>query len=80
MVANEVYGDGDGDSYSIPEKAEQKYPNLGSTLNQLVARVEARESSAEEAAKEAPVHQGSADGGNHLSVGSCGRGGDFPGG
>ena len=60
LIANEVYGDGDDDPYSIPEKAEQKYPNLGSSLNQMVARVETRESSAEEAAKEAPVHQGSA--------------------
>ena len=60
LIANEVYGDGDDDPYSIPEKAELKYPNLGSTLNQLVARVETRESSAEEVAKEAPVHQGPA--------------------
>ena len=60
LIANEVYGDGDDNPYSIPEKAELKYPNLGSTLNQMVARVETRESSAEEAAKEAPVHQGPA--------------------
>ena len=60
LIANEVSGDGDDDPYSIPEKSELKYPNLGSTLDRLVARVETRESSAEEAAKEAPVHQGSA--------------------
>ncbi len=35
-----VYGDGDDKQYSIPEKTELKYPNLGSALNQLVARVE----------------------------------------
>ena len=34
-----------------------KYPNLGSTLNQLVTSVEDGESSAEDAAEEAPVHR-----------------------
>ena len=43
--------------YPIPEKAELKYPNLGSALDQMVAGVENGESTAREAAKEAPVRQ-----------------------
>ena len=43
VIANEVYGDGDGELATPSRKRpEQKYPNLGSSLNQLVARVEAR--------------------------------------
>ena len=60
MVIPSASADDGDEPLPIPEKAEQKYPNLGSSLNQMVARVETRESSAEEAAKEAPVHQGSA--------------------
>ena len=51
--------DGDDDQYTIPEKSDLKYPNLGYMLNQLVLRVEAGESLAEEAAGDSPVHQGS---------------------
>ena len=36
----DVSSNGGGDQFPIPEKAELKYPNLGSALNQLVARVE----------------------------------------
>ena len=48
---------GDGNRFTPPEKAELKYPNLGSMLNQMAARVEAGEASAEDAAGDAPVHQ-----------------------
>ena len=41
--------------YPIPEKAELTYPNLGSALDQMVAGVENGESTAREAAQEAPV-------------------------
>ena len=53
-----VYGDGDDKQFTPPKKTELKYPNLGSMLNQLVARVESGEASAEEAAASAPLHQG----------------------
>ena len=49
-------GDGDG-QLAIPEKAELKYPNLGSTLDQMAATVEEGEVSAKAAAKDAPVSQ-----------------------
>ena len=49
---------GDVDSqFSIPEKAELKYPNLGSTLDQMAVTVEEGEVSAREAAEDAPVSQ-----------------------
>ena len=51
-----VSGDVDG-QFSIPEKAEMKYPNLGSTLDQMAATVEEGEVSARAAAKDAPVSQ-----------------------
>ena len=41
----------------IPEKGDMKYPNLGSRLDQLVARVAEGETSAGEAAEEALVHR-----------------------
>ena len=49
--------DGDEDQFTIPEKAELKYPNLGSMLNQMAARVGAGEATAEDAAADAPVHR-----------------------
>ena len=45
-------------SIEIPEKAELNHPKLGSALNDLIARVEAGEVSAEDAAAEAPLHRG----------------------
>ena len=42
---------------TLPEKPELKYPNLGSNLDQRVASVEEGETSAKEAAEDAPVHQ-----------------------
>ena len=42
---------------TLPEKPELKYPNLGSNLDQLVTSVEEGETSAKEAAEDAPVHQ-----------------------
>ena len=42
---------------TLPEKPELKYPNLGSSLDQMVASVEEGGLSAKEAAEEAPVHQ-----------------------
>ena len=49
--------DGDDNQFTIPEKAELKYPNLGSMLNQMVARVEEEGATAEDAAGDAPVHR-----------------------
>ena len=43
---------------TIPEKTELKHPRLGSMLDDLIARVEAGEISAEDAAQEAPVQDG----------------------
>ena len=51
-----VSGDVDGQCI-IPEKTELKYPNLGSTLDQMAATVEEGEVSARDAAKDAPVSQ-----------------------
>ena len=48
--------DGDDDQYAIPEKTELKYPNLGYHLDQLVAQVEAGETSAKDAAEDTSVH------------------------
>ena len=45
-------------SIEIPPKADLKYPEVGSRLNDIVSRVEAGEISAEEAANEAPIHRG----------------------
>ena len=42
----------------IPEKTELRYPKVGSMLDDLIARVEAGEISAEDAAGEAPLHRG----------------------
>ena len=53
-----VYGGGDDTLPTLPEKPELKYPNLGSDLDQLVASVEKGETSAKEAAEDAPVHRG----------------------
>ena len=50
--------DADDQALLIPEKRVLKYPNLGSMLDQLVARVETGEATAEEAAADAPLHQG----------------------
>ena len=41
----------------IPEKAELKYPNLGSHLDRLVASVEDGETTAEDAAAGASMHR-----------------------
>ncbi len=52
-------GDGDGpQGFSVPEKQEQPYPNLGSHLNQLVASVEQGQLSAKQAAADSPIHSG----------------------
>ena len=42
---------------TLPEKPALKYPNLGSSLDQMVASVEEGGLSAKEAAEDAPVHQ-----------------------
>ena len=42
---------------AIPEKAELKYPNLGSSLDQLVLQVEEGEAPAAPSAGNAPEHQ-----------------------
>ena len=48
---------GDDNLPTLPEKSELKYPNLGSSLDQLVATVEEGELSGKEAAEDAPLHQ-----------------------
>ena len=52
-----VHGDGPED-FSLPEKQELQYPNLGSHLNQLVAAVEQGQLSAKQAAADSPIHSG----------------------
>ena len=53
-----VSADGDEDQAPlIPEKAELKYPNLGSHLDQLVASVEDGETTAADAAAGASMHR-----------------------
>ena len=49
--------DGDDNEFPVPEKPELAYPNLGSTLDQLVTMVEKGEASAKQATEDAPVHQ-----------------------
>ena len=44
--------------FTTPEETELKYPKVGSILDDLIARVEAGEISAEDAAGEAPLHRG----------------------
>ena len=54
-----AYAD-DGDlEIVVPERPDQPYPNLGSSLNQLIASVEAGQA-AEKAARGAPVHEAGA--------------------
>ena len=50
--------DGDDQALPIPDKGDLKYPNLGSSLDGLVASVEAGQATAQEAAADAPVHSG----------------------
>ena len=57
MGVSTAYGDEGDDQLSIPEKTELKYPNLGSTLDRMVASVEYEGATSEEAAGEALVHQ-----------------------
>ena len=49
-----------GDDQALPllEKGELSYPNLGSSLDELVASVEAGETTAEQAASRAHLHSG----------------------
>ena len=58
---------------AIPEKAELKYPNLGSSLDQLVTRVEEGEAPAAPSAGNAPGTPGRIGGGDHLPVRQRGR-------
>ena len=51
-------GTGPAVQFTVPKKTELKHPKAGSEINRLVARVEAGEISAEDAAQEAPLHQG----------------------
>ena len=54
-AASLAYAD-DGDvEIAVPERPEQQYPNLGSSLNQLIASVEAGQATGK-AADNAPVH------------------------
>ena len=49
---------GDDQALTIPDKGELKYPNLGSRLDDLVASVEAGQTTAEQAARGAAVYNG----------------------
>ena len=49
---------GDDQALPIPDKGELKYPDLGSRLDGLVAKVEAGQATAQEAAADTPVHSG----------------------
>ena len=51
-------GNGQAADRPVPEKAELRYPHLGSALDQLVAGVEEGKTSAREAAGEASVNEG----------------------
>ena len=54
--------------FTFSRKTELKYPKVGSTLDDLIARVQAGEVSAEDAAREAPLHRGDSVGvAIHLS-------------
>ena len=54
--------------FTFPGRTELKYPKVGSALDDLIARVQSGEISAEEAAKEAPIHRGDSVGvAIHLS-------------
>ena len=53
-----VSADGNGEQFPhVPEKADLKYPNLGSILDQMVAKVEVGEVSAQDAAADVSVHR-----------------------
>ena len=49
---------GDNQAPAIPDKGELKYPNLGSSLDELVASVESGETTAEQAASSAAMYSG----------------------
>ena len=54
--------------FTFSGRTELKHPKVGSTLDDLIAKVQAGEISAEEAAKEAPIHRGDSVGvAIHLS-------------
>ncbi len=46
-----------GEQFTPPTRTGLKYPNLGSSLDQMTARVEAGEASSEDAARDAPLHR-----------------------
>ena len=48
----------DPNDYAIPEKIPQNYPNLSSSLDQMVSHFESRQSTAREAAEAAPLSDG----------------------
>ena len=47
----------DGEEFTLPPKADLKYPNLGSHLDQLAARVEEGEMSEGQAAGETAIRR-----------------------
>ena len=57
---------------AIPKKSEVKHPKADSAINSLVERVESGEITAEEAAKEAPLHRGESVGVIILLSGNVG--------
>ena len=59
------------DNYSIPARTPLTYPKAGSVLDELIARFESGEITAEDAASEAPLHRGDAVGVTiHLQSGN----------
>ena len=50
--------EGQGQAPPIPDKTALNYPNLGSHLDQLVARVEEGQATSMEVAGSAPMHSG----------------------
>ena len=61
QAASTTQSDGtseDNQAPPIPDKGELRYPNLGSRLDELVASVEAGETTAEQAASGAAMHSG----------------------
>jgi len=55
-AVSSAYGKDEQLAYS--KKTPLKYPNLGSSLNDMAVRVEEGEAKAEEAAADAPLHRG----------------------
>ena len=65
--------------FTFSGRTELKHPKVGSTLDDLIARVQAGEISAEEAAKAGPYSSGRLGGSDHPPIRECGWRGSLPG-